>query len=94
MFPWALTNIVIKNKLLKDTDEYSNSIGYNSSSHPFIHINSANNDQAPVPQALGTWYTLYSDRKMMRLILPGGTGKIPGVPGKEDPSEAPYLNMD
>ena len=31
---------------------------------------------------------------MMRLVFSGGTGKIPGVQDKEDPSEASLLNVD
>lgn len=33
-------------------------------------------------------------REMMKLIFPGGTGKIPGMQNKEDPSEASAVNMD
>lgn len=36
---------------------------------------------------------LNDDRQMMRLIFLGGTGKIPGVQGKEDPSKASDLNI-
>ena len=36
----------------------------------------------------------FDGREMMRSILPGGTGKIPGLQDKEDPSEASALNMD